>query len=112
MSNASAAILFPDGEIRYGIYHGTSDLMYPALFDTIDEAWDNNRTDRMDERGAGQQQVFPVVIYSDYGGGFYWNGTATRTDIIDGIDGWDDDHPRTDGHPPWLTWKHQKALES
>ena len=109
MSNASAAVRFPDGTIRYGIYAGTSDLMYPALFEFIDEAWDHNRTSRMSECGDGIQQVLPVEIYSDYGDGFWWTGTATMTHIVDGIDGYEATSMPIDGKPDWLVWKSRPS---
>lgn len=117
MSSASAAVLFPDGEIRYGIYNGTSDVMYPSLYATVDEAWDawSNSQSRSKssfprirelwEKGAATE-VFDVAIYSDYGGGWSWRGQATTTDIVDGLDPYDDSHAptRIDGEPEWLVW--------
>lgn len=93
MSRAGLRVVFPDGTVRCGIYSGTSDLCYPWLYDTDSQAWDDNphwssgrqpsvRTH--DEPPVGE--VFPVVIYSDYGGGFWWEGTAARNVIVDGIE--------------------------
>ena len=106
MSNASAAVRFPDGTIRYGIYHGTSDTMFGALFVSIDEAWENSRTARMWDNGDKSLEVFPVVIYSDYGSGCYWEGTATKDSIVSGFAYWGDydDIPITNGRPDWLDW--------
>ena len=131
MSSAGAAVLFPDGEIRYGIYHGTSDVMNSALFATIDEAWDSWRDDRQRDRktwprvrglwedGDATEEWF-VTIYSDYGGGFYWAGRATKDNITDGLQPYGMEHPYKPeysepprdmyrGAPDWLVWEHPFA---
>jgi hypothetical protein len=80
MSN-SAAVRFPDGSVRYGVYDPTDESMWPPLFATIDEAraaWG--------ERGAGagepavsdeQPSSVEVKIFADFDGGFWWIGEAT-----------------------------------
>ena len=109
MSSASARVRFPDGEVRHCIYHGTSDTLVPQLFDTSREAWDTARTG-WPETGEVSGEVFDVEIYSDYGGGFYWGGQATREFVLSDFTApFDDDfNPRrietTDGEPEWVVW--------
>ena len=124
MSSASAAVLFPDGEIRYGIYHGTSDLMYSSLYTTIDDAWsawsdsrDPSKNSFPNVRELWEKgdavEVFDVTIYSDHGGGWSWSGQATKTDIVDGFDPYDDSRSQTrvDGEPSWLVWRYLETTD-
>jgi hypothetical protein len=106
MSHASAAVLFRDGTIRYGIYSGTSDIMGSCLFGSIDEAWDDYRSPASRDEAAEAADE-PVIIYSDYGGGFSWPGRATRDRLTDGFDPFGqcgDPAPMIDGEPLWLRW--------
>jgi hypothetical protein len=108
MSN-SAAVLFPDGSVRYGVYDPAEEGIWPPLFDSIDEAraaWgrrdgDPGGSDVDDDRPASAE----VKIFTDHDGGFWWIGEATRSEITlgttwAGIIGtyddieWDDE-PRT-----------------
>jgi hypothetical protein len=87
MSRAGLRVVFPDGTVRCGIYEGTVDIAYPWLYDTDREAWDNSRNGhRRGEEPVGE--VFDVVIYSDYGGGFWWHGKAAKNVITEGCDTW------------------------
>ncbi len=72
MSSATALVRFPDGSTRWAIYHGTSDVLRPRLFDSAAEAWAQEGSDL--DGGADE----PVAIYSDYGGGFWWEGYANQ----------------------------------
>ena len=74
MSSALALVRFGDGRVRYGVYHGTSDILYPSLHDSSEAAW----RDKHHGTGDTPPVMEPVIIYSDYGGGFWWDGEATR----------------------------------
>lgn len=100
MSRAGLRVLFPDGTVRCGIYEGTSDIADPWLYDTDEEAWDRSRTRHDDEVPEGD--VFDVVIYSSYGGGFWWEGKAAKNLITVGRETWPHDGtpiPVHDGMP-------------
>lgn len=83
MSRATLAVRFPDGEIRYGIYDGTRDLAYPLLVDTSSEAWALPYRDKGPEIPV-EVRSEAVVIFCPLAGGFYWDGRATRTRIVEG----------------------------
>lgn len=109
MSRALLRVRFNDGLILQGVYSGTSDSCYPPLQDMSEELIWRPDVMRRDEDIVLSE---PVVIASDYGGGFYWEGEACRTSkqITKGF------HPFgleswatviepvleiTDGHPDW-----------
>lgn len=118
MSRGSAAVLFPDGEVRYGIYNGTVDLMWRHLFDTTTEAWDAwdvyYRGDGTEPPVPEGEEVFDVVIYSDYGV-HSWPGRASRHWIEQGVYPYGDElsdgtilepePERMDGKPEWVVWR-------
>ncbi|HXA31955.1 MAG TPA: hypothetical protein VNV87_06820 [Acidimicrobiales bacterium] len=89
MSN-SAAVRFPDGSVRYGVYDPTEETMWPPLFATIDEArvaW-TQRGAGGDSAGGGdgtgggdQRSSMEVKIFTDFDGGFWWVGEATESRI-------------------------------
>ena len=78
MSSASMAVRFPDGDIRWGIYNGTSDIAQPWLYPTPEEAWGARRSNKRtwDESPVGEQ--FDVDVFSWYGPGFWWKGLSTK----------------------------------
>ncbi len=75
MSSASAVVKFSDGTIRWAVYHGTVDVLIPTLHDSASEAF-AGRSWIADVRPAED-----VEIYTDYGGGFWWTGQATRDQV-------------------------------
>ena len=77
MSSALAAVRFPDGRVRWTIYHGTSDVLSNALYDSPAGAWLGPRWFGNGPHGAWEA----VDIYSDYGGGFWWRGVASKVKI-------------------------------
>jgi hypothetical protein len=89
MSN-SAAVRFPDGSVRYGVYDPTEESMWPPLFATIDEAsvaWERRGPDT-DEASGGdvgdggvQPSSVEVKIFADFDSGFWWVGEATESRI-------------------------------
>jgi hypothetical protein len=85
----SAAVRFPDGSVRYGVYDPTEDSMWPPLFATVDEAhaaWERHGADA-DGPGIGgdQPSSVEVKIFADSDGGFWWIGEATPSAITLGV---------------------------
>lgn len=93
MSSSFALVKFKKtGNIYYTYYNGTSDTICPFLY-TAQECYDPKidcycaisygRT----LWGQHSSRTFPdnvtdvddVEIYSDYGGGFYWDGTGSES---------------------------------
>jgi hypothetical protein len=72
--------------VRCGIYQGTVDVCDPWLYDTDKEAWDNNRTGNRSWNEPVEGEVFDVILYADYGGGFWWEGKAAKNVITQGKD--------------------------
>lgn len=83
MSSAIAAVRFADGEILYGVFHGTSDIMGPALSATPEEAWERRR-DWPEPADVEVPEV--AVLWITYGGGFGWHVRATRQRIVGPLD--------------------------
>ena len=112
MSRASAAFLFPDGEIRYGLYNGTVDCMAKGLFENADAPWDEWEEYRNELISLSSlfrdpspgDEVFPVIAYSDYGLGFWFHGTATKNCFLGPYDPMEAAEV-FDGRPDWLKWK-------
>lgn len=105
------------GNIYYSCYNGTSDIMIPFLC-TPEECYDEE-TDcywaitycrKLNEQHDSWK--FPndvtdlddIEIYSDYGGGFFWNGTGSESArmIKDGINPYCDFDNMIDGAPEWV----------
>lgn len=108
MSSAGAAVRFEDGSVRFCIYHGTSDTLHPRLFVSLAEAWAALRNPDIDSYPEAIGEPEPVIIYSDYGGGWTWPGTATRDVVIGPCNFYDDDsdeawNARVDGTPDWYS---------
>ena len=83
---ASAAIIkvrFPDGVIRYGTWDGTADFPYPRLFDSPEGCCDRPRGKEYWQFPEPSGDPEPVEIACDYGGGFYWSGTALTDRLVD-----------------------------
>lgn len=82
MSSAWAAVRFPDGTVRAASYSGTSDILRPRLVDTLRAA--SALRDAPGWELMSEGPIEPVDIYSDYGGGFWWQGQAARNLVVDG----------------------------
>lgn len=85
MSSAFACVRFPDGSLRWGVYHGTSDTFFPRLYEDPQTAWDEHRASGWpndDEWAAAQPLAGPVEVYSDYGGGRVYAGRATPDVLV------------------------------
>lgn len=127
MSAAYGMVKFKStGNIYMCCYEGTSDIMIPFIFkpnECIDEegcyraiSYGRKLCD-----GYKRSWEFPVVddldeceIYSDYGGGFYWNGTGSESAMMlkEPIN-FGEDVPYgkyTNGKPEWVTefWRKVK----
>lgn len=110
MSRACGYVRFPDGAVKAFIYNGTTDTVWPALFDTSDEAWEAYRQTKLPGEVDWEWVFFPepvgveepVEIYSDYGHGFWWHAAATRNRIMTCLD-WDEFiGDRHKGAPDWV----------
>jgi hypothetical protein len=92
------------------MYCGTTDVAWPALFDTLDAAWDAYRDTKLPGE-VDWEWVFhpepigpaePVEVYSDYGNGFWWPATATRNRLLTRLN-WDEfEEHRHRGAPDWV----------
>lgn len=90
-------VRFPDGEVRWGIFNGTCNLASPALFDTMDEAWEHRKVcahERVPLKGKNgfdytlprcvayeENAGEPVECWTNYGGEWHWKATATKTHL-------------------------------
>ncbi|MFQ3543465.1 hypothetical protein Q7A53_05215 [Halobacillus rhizosphaerae] len=77
MSHASGTVTFKkDNLVMHYEYDGTSDVCIPALYKTNKEMSENWRNHEWRECTCEKDE--DVVIYSDYGSGFDWEGKACR----------------------------------
>lgn len=105
MSRANLYVRLPSGEVRYGIYNGTCDIAQPNLYDTPDQAWEawrSHTTWGEYDEGAGD----PVVVATDYGGGWAWEATATRDRLTSKHEmyPYDGDSPAELPFPEWAKY--------
>ncbi len=124
MSKSWGAVKFPDDTICYCIYNGTIDLMYPGLLETSDLLPFALQDYWADFSMATCTCLVPnhesIEILSDYGGGFYWPGTACRKCLViaEGTSAYViksvgdkiiDPGPEwlKGGHPDWSPWKEK-----
>ena len=111
MSRASAQV-YKDGKlVAIGIYCGTSDVLYTGLCHSAHVAFDTYRTGGMDRKCTCGKPPTKVIVYSDYGGGFWWESEACLncmavTGELDPLGGSDPyyeeerEHHYTNGKPP------------
>lgn len=81
MSHSSAQFRFKDGTEFHGEYNGTSDIMCPRMFETPekrDEQWRKQEWPMSD----CEHEKEVCIAHADYGGGFWWEGTACRTCMV------------------------------
>lgn len=104
------------GNIYYGCYDGTSDIMIPFIC-TPEECYDE-KTDSywaithcrwLSDHGTWEfpddvSDLDDIEIYSDYSGGFYWSGTGSESArmIKDYLNPWEATEVK-DGEPDWVT---------
>lgn len=90
--------VWKDGVLRAHFeYNGTCDTVRARLHEAIDGVTDNWRDDNWRFCTCGQSPE-TVIIYSSYGGGFYWEGKACFVCMAI-TDGFAPDGNSTDGHP-------------
>ena len=115
------------GNIYYGCYEGTSDFMIPFIC-TPEECYDKetdcywaitycrNLSTRYNtwKFPDNVADIDDVEIYSDYGGGFYWNGVGSESvkmikAFVDPYEGCYKD--MKNGKPDWVKefLKHQDS---
>lgn len=107
MSRASMAVRFPDGEVRWGVYEGTSDVYAPWLYPSLDAAWADSRSGERSWDEPTDGDVVDVEVWSGYGYGWVVRGTAAKNRLVTPMD-WDDAGPEIwtgdgpDDLPPWV----------
>lgn len=117
MSHQTGAVRFPDGTINLFEYNGTVDICIPMLWDKREELSAHWRSGQWRDCLCGPAaKIEPVEIYANYGGGYYWPGTACRTcnTLVSGHEPAGEENGEKDGEPEWwLEWvEQQKAGES
>lgn len=80
-----ALVRFPDGAVKVTECHGTSDILHPYLADTYEE-WKAKHT--WEGATKSDPDAESVDIWAYYGSCFWWQGTATRQFVIEGIEPW------------------------
>jgi hypothetical protein len=81
MSHRTLYVRFPDGSVRYGLFHNTTDTPYSNhLFDTEEQAWDAWLNDIIPWGAEPEGEVCPVGISESRG---WWAGTAARNMLVD-----------------------------
>jgi hypothetical protein len=107
MSHANGLCRFSDGTIFAFIYDGTSDTVDGPLCETLEAAWERHSQGVLVPFPGGAEDEEPVVLYTDYGKGFHWNGIVSKLcmRVIDGCcpceyDFNDGIYPE-DGTPEW-----------
>ena len=78
MSDDYGQVRFPDGDIKFYIYHGTVDLHGPRLVNSMDEMKElcGSKTKEASYCNCGQDEN--VEMATRYGGGFHRPGRACR----------------------------------
>ena len=76
MSHDVGAVKFNDGTIKYYEYNGTSDVVISHIYDSLKEVRENWRNHVWEECNCENEEE--VRIYSNYGGGFTFDGLACR----------------------------------
>lgn len=113
MSRTVALVRFADGHIDAAVYTGSSDSLLPHLHDLADAYKLVGTHPRLlpDLARLAATRIFrptdagPVEIWTAYGGGMHWFGTASRRRrvVLAGTDPFVG--PRTpplDGTPAWV----------
>lgn len=74
MSRAMGSVHVDGKVVGYYCYNGTTDVAHGDIFDTRDECFDNWGSYGRKCTCAGQGR--PVILHSEYGGGFWWHAMA------------------------------------
>jgi hypothetical protein len=119
MSSSFALIRFEKtGNIYYGCYNGTSDILIPFLctpaecynpltdcYCAISYCRDLSKQHDLWRFPDDVSDVDNVEIYSDYGGGFYWHGVGSESAkmVNHPLDPFEEcDEDVIDGEPVWV----------
>lgn len=99
MSHAYGEIIKDGKTVAHFEYNGTVDLVQPILYATAQEVSDNWRKGSPREECKCPEQGEDVLIYTNYGYGYYWPGKACLKCMMvtDGIDPYECE--RKEGHP-------------
>lgn len=100
MSGGTLFARFPDDTVKYGEYRGTSDIALPFLIDDIFDVYRTYKEGDYTWEKTEGDEIFPVDLATNYGGGFSWKGMATIDTLVDGFDPWENGTPE-DGLPDW-----------
>ena len=111
MSRAIALIRFKKtGNIYYGCYDGTSDIMYASFTEYQNDFsifnWCSEHCydyQKIDKNLINDED--DIEVYSDYGDGFYWDGKGSEEFriITKHFTPWyNDDSHYIDGKPDWV----------
>ena len=103
MSHANGEVIHNGLVVGHFEYNGTGDFAYRRIFPTHEELHRHWRTDHADDAACscGKEPV-AVILYSDYGSGFNWDGKACLECccIVEGNDPWPEDGDSArDGYP-------------
>lgn len=105
------------GNIYYGCYNGTSDILLPFLctpqecYDETDGYYDPiTYCTELSDRNSWKfpdnvKDLDDIEIYSDYGGGFYWSGTGSESVkmVYEFLNPFDEVYVDIkDGQPEWV----------
>lgn len=106
MSHAYGKARFQDGEILHFEYNGTSDMCCRSLKRTPSEVQKDWRSERNQCHCECGHAPEPCRLYTDYGDGHHWDGSACRRcmAIVDGawpLDSEEEEIRYEDGRPDW-----------
>ncbi len=73
MSHAGGEVIVGNKVVAYFEYNGTSCIAISRLYPTFDEMWNNWRAEGWNDCEGGQPPL-KVLLYTNYGPGFYWDG--------------------------------------
>lgn len=131
MSRSWALVKFINtGNIYIGLYDGTADVLYPYVL-PLEKCWNEEHKvydpfkfipeTHIRKMGYDKEEISPVEIYSDYGGGFFWQGKGVEKYgfiLSQSCYPWRDYYPDTsdvieiiDGTPKWAEDFMNKLLE-
>jgi len=79
MGTSMGCVRFNDGMILYASYQNTSDVMSSRIWKSFAESLEGRPNGEVFDSikcHCGQDE--PVLLATNYGGGFYWSGRACR----------------------------------
>jgi hypothetical protein len=78
MSHANGLVKFNDGTIKYFEYDGTSDIPRSHLYDNYNDMIKNWRIHEWLKCDSDCIDLEDTMFFTDYGGGFYFEGKACK----------------------------------